>query len=323
MRINCMEIFHYLAIQLKDVSNFECGPVTTQSITTGAIYNDFDCNPREALGGIDSNPTFSQEVAHPSSPEHNDSTVPRDCLDHAILEADRQHGILYEHLAFDSPAFDCTSIEANKSYMEKVYAIIALEDDVWKKLNVSESALKFFEMRRRVNWQGADTVYDAWLICNEYSREWFPHHKFKKLYPNIEEIIKRSSDKVHIKASGSSSSSSLSSSSSSSTSSSSSSTMSPSHLSIVPTKSPIKFMTAQEVEDFFSSPVKPHRESDDETETENDIESGQRMANNPKVAHDDDEGGDRGFLDHRNESFQHKLFSIKKEVTEIITIDSD
>ena len=53
-----MEIFCYVADQLKGVDNFECGNATVQ--TTGAIYNDFDCDPCELLGGIDEEPLYSQ-----------------------------------------------------------------------------------------------------------------------------------------------------------------------------------------------------------------------------------------------------------------------
>jgi len=35
MRRNCMQIFHYVANELKDVDNFECGKELTQ--TTGEV----------------------------------------------------------------------------------------------------------------------------------------------------------------------------------------------------------------------------------------------------------------------------------------------
>lgn len=64
---------------------------------------------------------------------------------------------------------------------------------------------------------------------------------------------------------------------------------------------------------FFSFPVKPHLESDEETESENEIESGQRMANNRTVEHNVDEDGDKSFMDHKSEASHQKLFSIKKK----------
>ena len=53
-----MEVFHYLAIKLKDVDNFDARLMdNANDANNGAIYNDFD--PLD-LGGITDAPSCSQ-----------------------------------------------------------------------------------------------------------------------------------------------------------------------------------------------------------------------------------------------------------------------
>lgn len=93
-----MEIFHYIADQLQGVPNFERGTNYVSNAESGAIYNDFHCDPREALGSIDNDLTFSQDQTRTETKTgFKKVSVPRQCIDHAILEADREHDILYKH----------------------------------------------------------------------------------------------------------------------------------------------------------------------------------------------------------------------------------
>ena len=41
-------------------------------------------------------------------------------------------------------------------------------------------------MRQRNNWEGADSVYDAWLLSNNTLRKWFPYEKFISMFPEWE-----------------------------------------------------------------------------------------------------------------------------------------
>ena len=42
-------------------------------------------------------------------------------------------------------------------------------------------------MRQRNNWEGADSVYDAWLLSNNMPRKWFPYKKFISMFPEWEQ----------------------------------------------------------------------------------------------------------------------------------------
>ena len=41
-------------------------------------------------------------------------------------------------------------------------------------------------MQQRNNWEGADSVYDAWLLSNNTPRKWFPYQKFISMFPEWE-----------------------------------------------------------------------------------------------------------------------------------------
>ena len=41
-------------------------------------------------------------------------------------------------------------------------------------------------MWQKNNWEGADSVHDAWLLSNDTPREWFPYKKFISMFPELE-----------------------------------------------------------------------------------------------------------------------------------------
>ena len=96
------------------------------------------------------------------------------------------NGIAYEDLVFDSECWDIESEQADEIYMDKVYLIATFEEETWKNLNISETAQKIFKMRYRTNWAKADSVYDAWLLCQDLRRDFFNFNKFIALYPDYE-----------------------------------------------------------------------------------------------------------------------------------------
>lgn len=309
-----MDIFHYLAEQLHGVPNFECGTNYVPNAESGAIYNDFDCDPREALGGIDNDSTFSQDQTHTETQTGLQKvSVPRECIDHAILEADREHGILYEHLSFDSIAFDCTSSIADESYMDKVHQLVSLEKAAWKDLTISSKTIEIFEMRKRAGWIGADSVYDAWLLCNGDKRQWFPYHRFVEKYPYVEETLKVSYEKIHgghVPLFSSSSSGSSSSSSSSSASSDEETNIS---------SPPKKFMTSTQVTKFLNG--KPNgvpKSNKEDSSSDEDFQSAQ-IQSHTNVVESNQEGTDF----YRSLTDQYPRFEVKKEIESVIVIDSD
>lgn len=88
-----MDIFHYVADQLKDVSLFESNMMDkTQknSGRIGAIYNDFDKeSPFQNTSPMSLEPTSSGS-------RFATDLVNEEDIDHALLEADREESIFYE-----------------------------------------------------------------------------------------------------------------------------------------------------------------------------------------------------------------------------------
>ena len=56
----------------------------------------------------------------------------------------------------------------------------------FKDINHSEERLDIYEMRQRNNWEGADSMYDAWLLSNNMPRKWFRYKKFISMLPEWE-----------------------------------------------------------------------------------------------------------------------------------------
>lgn len=189
MRINCMQIFHYLAHVLKRKSLFECSSSTVRSYACetgrGAIYNDFDFDGSKLLQ-TSSSTLAEQQHLIASAGNDSGNVVPQSAIDHAVLEADHYEGTLYDYLAFESELFDCTSQKASKSYMAKVYEILTTEELRNVDSQIKEKTLEIFEMRIRTDWKGADSIFDAWLLSNGNKRSWFPYEKFLKLFPDWE-----------------------------------------------------------------------------------------------------------------------------------------
>ena len=160
LRKNCMSVFHYVAHQLRDVPLFESEDAYVNSTSSGAIYNDFGHNPLDLLQGSTAQEFFfsrcSNDVYLSEGP-----TVPQAAIDHAILEADKNEGILYDHLTFDSSIFDCSRDINDLEYMRKVYLLATADSEAWKKLSITDEIIHIFTMRLRADWKGTDSVYDA------------------------------------------------------------------------------------------------------------------------------------------------------------------
>ena len=157
LRINCMDVFHYLADTLKDTPLFESANQQFNEARIGAIYNDFD---REDVFGdctsSDGEPlNLTQEEDHTSL-----GTVQLDDLDFAIASRPQ---------TYKTKLADVDSESNSSTYQRKVRK---LTDSNLGKL-LTEKVVRVFEARMHMNWTGGDSVYDAWLIQNGHSREWF------------------------------------------------------------------------------------------------------------------------------------------------------
>jgi len=115
-----MEIFHYVANQLKSTPLFESN-IETESTKDriGAVYNDYD---QECPFDIQPTPEI-----RPIATQTNSRPVlaVRD-IDHATIEADNSEGIFTGQMSrFDGNEFaDFTSEEPNEEYYKKVYIYI-------------------------------------------------------------------------------------------------------------------------------------------------------------------------------------------------------
>ena len=185
-----MEIFHYLAHELKSTPLFSCS--VEQPERVGAIYNDFDNeNPFDT---VTSQFSLSQlfEIGDNVS---NSQAVSEGDVDYALLEADKNENIFQEHMMFETDSYDVTSERPNKAYRTKVHDIITKEA---KSLNITDEIVKIFDRRERSDWSLPDTVYDAWLIVSSRPRSWFPYSKFISEHPHCMEYIKSNIEKENL-----------------------------------------------------------------------------------------------------------------------------
>ena len=124
-----------------------------------------------------------QDASHVFS-LNSDALVSQMSIDHAVLEADKNNEpVFYNTLAFDHPDYDISSSTPDKEYLNKVHRLGTGGN---KDISHSEELFDVYEMGRRNNWEGADSVYDAWLLSNNTPRKWFPYEKFISMFPEWE-----------------------------------------------------------------------------------------------------------------------------------------
>ena len=87
-------------------------------------------------------------------------------------------------MSFEHLHYDISSSAPGNEYVEKVYKIAT---GGLKELAITQKVLEIYEMRQRGEWEGPDSVYDAWLISNNSTRKWLPYKLFTKIYPDWEE----------------------------------------------------------------------------------------------------------------------------------------
>ena len=144
-----MEIFHYLANQLKGTPIFENDHrKIDKNKESGAVFNDFDFQPDKLLSSTHNNTMFGAISSYSERFDQNDATflIPQESVDHAILEADRHEPVFYDALSFEHPHYDISSSATDKEYMEKVYKIAT---GGFKELPITQKVLEIYEMRQR------------------------------------------------------------------------------------------------------------------------------------------------------------------------------
>ena len=163
LRKNCIEVFHYLAIKLKDVDNFDARLMENANDNNGAIYNEFDSNPLDLLGGITDASCYSQcsnLTTNASVDDETDNIAPQKAIEHALLEGEKHESIFVDFLTFKSDLNDIFTPEADLAYMEKVYRIATAqnESDFGEELKIRKEVTDIYKMLYQNNWQGTDSV---------------------------------------------------------------------------------------------------------------------------------------------------------------------
>ena len=181
LRKNCMMVFHYCAKQLKDEPLFSEDEVMNDDDVgnegydsdEGAKYNNYDSQPSKLLR-TDALKSLSfcksdTDFTHGDAVEA--SIVPEDMLEKVSLNPRKVD---------EKPWTLCEGDINSEEYHEKVL-LIALGK--WRKMDLDAEDAERFDRRRRNNWSGVDSVYDAYLLCGEDPRDQFDYDLFLKRYP--------------------------------------------------------------------------------------------------------------------------------------------
>ena len=173
-----MEIFHYVSDVLRHTPLFDCMKGDSET-NTGAIYNDFDFDPSLLLLEHDFNFQYSQTTNAQPISLGTRPTVPEHAINYAIIQADDHTGACYAALSFDHDLYDIVNEVSSDIYMETVYKILS---GGWREIApmISEEALRIYERRKSLNWEGKDSFYDMWLFATHCIRPSFPIRDFSK-----------------------------------------------------------------------------------------------------------------------------------------------
>lgn len=171
-----MDIFHWVANELKDEPLFSSAAMDPKE-RIGAVYNDFD---NEIPFQSDDEAQLEFSFTQPESPTvYKSAAIGQEDVDTAILSENAV-------INFDIEEFDCYSEYPDRNYREKVYKLLKFHT---RDLKIDEEIDDIYRKRKDSNWQGADTVYDMWLLGQRGTRDWFPIEVFEAEYPDYEEIV--------------------------------------------------------------------------------------------------------------------------------------
>lgn len=180
-----MEVFHWVANQLKDVPLFS-SQLELESERVGAVYNDFDQDqPFGPDDDLDLNFSFTQSENNTINDEE------RRIENQTEMMNTEEHTVF-----FDLENFDCTSYYPDNLYRKKVYDLLTTEVHC---VILTEDDLSLYNKRMETDWKGPDTVYDLWLIGQCKERTWFPLKQFAEEYPDYKEIVGKIGDEEQAK----------------------------------------------------------------------------------------------------------------------------
>ena len=180
-----MEVLHYVTETLRVYPLFENENKNFKiNKERGAVYNDFDFDSTELLSEYSSNITYPQTLVQDTNyvfSLNSDAVVPQMSIDDAVLEADKSNESLFDNaLAFDHPDNDISSSTPDKEYLRKC------ADSQLECIKISTEVKNCLIFMKCDNWEGANSVYDAWLLSNNTPKKWFPYQKFINMFPEWE-----------------------------------------------------------------------------------------------------------------------------------------
>lgn len=190
LRQNCMQCFHWAAEKLRNV------PLWTEEDMSlsnnpdgdeGAIFNDFTEQRAAQLIDMKEIETmqFSQDFREAIAAAKNDAyaidkVVPKEVTDRAITEfEDSDEG--WKRAESD---YFIAHGKINEFRYHKAVYLLTISEGKWQALEPSDEDLARFQRRRRVRWDGADSMYDAWLLIEDTPRDLFDLDEFRETFPD-------------------------------------------------------------------------------------------------------------------------------------------
>jgi len=151
LRRHFMDVFHYVADQLKDESLFDSPPLKSFNIS-GSVYNDFD---RTNFDLLDTHSQklfcYSQTTNFDDNQDSDDDAILLEAVDHTIMQEDRSADVYKQH--WDTPLFDDYGCVNEIEYIAKVFEL-STNHDVWDDLTFTKDCVDMFKRRERTNWEG-------------------------------------------------------------------------------------------------------------------------------------------------------------------------
>jgi len=173
-----------MATELKNVDVFGDADMeetlTNEYEDKGAIFNDID-NGRDELFDreeLTESSLVSQESPVPEAFQVvTEDVVPEKAASLAILGVENHYSYLYER---DVPQCIYNGKSSSNKYYE---AVIYLALGGHKKCDLTTADYARFQLRYENNWDGVDSLYDAWLLLEGRRRAGFDYDGFVEKYP--------------------------------------------------------------------------------------------------------------------------------------------
>eukprot|EP00112_Aurelia_sp_Birch-Aquarium-sp1_P024141 Seg7482.1 transcript_id=Seg7482.1/GoldUCD/mRNA.D3Y31 product="hypothetical protein" protein_id=Seg7482.1/GoldUCD/D3Y31 len=128
---------------------------------------------------------FSQDFREAIAAAKNDAyaidkVVPKEVTDRAITEFEESD----EGWKRAESDYFIAREKINEFRYHKAVYLLTISEGKWQALEPSDEDLARFQRRRRVRWDGADSMYDAWLLIEDTPRDLFDLDEFRETFPH-------------------------------------------------------------------------------------------------------------------------------------------